>query len=254
MRHACAAPIGTLQTDRVSSTSTADRSRSLRAYYSRRDTREGPKQTSACATSERFAIDTRQQPRTGRRLLTRRIAAASGSPRLSAPARPTQAPRWLRGRRLLAARSGEAVDRGNDARPAGQSQCPDRRSSNEAWVRPTDRAARLSGRVADRPDVRGDLAPDRGRWRARQRPDRCFGRHRRRRRVDRQSRRPAADVAAGCGRARAGAGRGQSSTFPAAIATGLPCSPRSWARRRWAPRRSSACRAIRCLASNMWPT
>jgi hypothetical protein len=49
-------------------------------------------------------------------------------------------------------------------------------------------------------------------------------------------------------------GGGQSSTFLAAIATGLPCSPRSWARRRSALRRSSACRAIRCLASNMWLT
>src|SRR5271166_1386857 len=60
------------------------------------------------------------------------------------------------------ARSGEAVDRGNDARPAGHSERPDSRSPDEAWVGLMDRWARLSGRVADRPDVRGDLAADQG--------------------------------------------------------------------------------------------
>src|ERR1700733_5366669 len=42
------------------------------------------------------------------------------------------ASRWPRGGRPLSARSGEAVDRGSDAHPAGQSECPDTRSSNEA--------------------------------------------------------------------------------------------------------------------------
>jgi hypothetical protein len=54
MRHAREAPVGTLQTDRVSSASTADRSRSLRAYCSRRDSRERSEKTSALCDQRAF--------------------------------------------------------------------------------------------------------------------------------------------------------------------------------------------------------